>query len=66
MINTSEIHPQFITDENGIKQSVILSMSIFQGLLEDLEDLAAVAERKDEATTSHTDFLKELKGSGLL
>jgi len=61
MIDTIELHPQFITDEKGVKQSVILSMPIFQALLEDLEDLAAIAERKDEATTSHADFLKELK-----
>jgi len=66
MINAIELHPQFITDEKGTKQSVILSMPVFQELLENLEDLAAIAERKDESLTSHADFLKELKGSGLL
>jgi len=66
MINTIELHPQFITDEKGMKQSVVLSMPVFQELLENLEDLAAIAERKDESLTSHADFLKELKGSGLL
>ena len=66
MINIVELHPKFITDENGTKQSVVLSMSTFQMLVEDLEDLAAVAERREEPTTSHNEFLKELKISGLL
>ena len=66
MINIVELHPKFITDENGIKQSVILPIATFQELVEDIEDLAAVAERRDESTTSHAEFLKELKISGLL
>ena len=66
MINIVELHPKFITDENGIKQSVILPIATFQELVEDIEDLAAVAERRDEPTTSHAEFLKELKSSGLL
>lgn len=37
-----------MVDENGRKQSVVLSISEYQELLEDLEDLAVIAERKDE------------------
>ncbi|MCK5121230.1 MAG: hypothetical protein KAQ91_04570 [Methylococcales bacterium] len=66
MINIAELHPKFITDENGIKQSVVLSIAAFQELVENLEDLAVVAERKEEPTISHTEFLKELKTSGHL
>ena len=65
MINIVELHPKFITDENGIKQSVILPIVTFQEFVEDIEDLAAVAERRDEPTISHAEFLKELKISGL-
>jgi len=61
MINILDLHPQFITDENGTKQSVILPVAAFQQLIEDLEDLAVVAERRDEPTISHEDLLKELK-----
>lgn len=61
MINILDLHPQFITDEKGIKQSVILPIAAFQQLVEDLEDLAVVAERRDEPTISHEDLLKELK-----
>ena len=66
MIDIEQLHPQYITDEKGQRKSVILPMTDFQGLVRDLEDLAVVAERRDEPTTSHADFIKELKSSGLL
>jgi PHD/YefM family antitoxin component YafN of YafNO toxin-antitoxin module len=40
--------PQYITDANGEKMAVILPLADYQELMEDLEDLAAIAERKDE------------------
>ena len=49
-----------------VKKSVILSISKFQELIEDIEDLAAVAERRDEPTISHKKFLAELKNDGLI
>jgi len=54
------INPNYITNDNGEKMSVILSMEEFENILEELEDLAVVAERKDEETISHQDFIKEL------
>ena len=41
-------------------------MDAFQALLEDIEDLATVAERRDESTISHDELLAELKRDGLL
>jgi len=55
------LHPQYITNDNGEKVSVVISMQEFEDMIEDIEDLAVVAERKNEETTSHEDFLKELK-----
>lgn len=37
-----EVHPQFITDAEGKKISVILSMQEFEALLEELEDIEDV------------------------
>jgi len=48
------------------KKSIILPISKFQELLEDIEDLAAVAERRDEGTIPHMEFLAELKSDGLI
>jgi hypothetical protein len=57
---TMSTQPQYITDANGQKLSVILPMADYLELLEDLEDLATIAERKDEGTIPLEDVLKEL------
>ena len=61
-----EPKPQYITDDQGNRVSVVLPVDKYQELLEDLEDLAAVAERKDEETVSHNDVIKALKSDGKL
>lgn len=57
---------QFITNESGEKTAVILPIDIYTELLEDLEDLAVVAERKNEETVPCEKVLEELKADGLL
>ncbi|MFO7662400.1 MAG: hypothetical protein R6X18_07375 [Chloroflexota bacterium] len=57
---------QYITDASGARSGVILSIEQFTQLLEDLEDLAVIAERRDEPTLSHEELLAELKDDGLL
>ncbi|MBJ7900614.1 MAG: hypothetical protein GC158_12005 [Cyanobacteria bacterium RI_101] len=66
MINLNDLHPEFVINQQGEKHSVILPISEFEELIEDLEDLAAVAERKDESTISHENFLIELNRDGLI
>ena len=60
------LHPQYITNDNGDKVSVVIDMQEFESMLDDIEDLTTIADRKDEETTSHDDFLKELKADGTL
>ena len=48
---------QYVVDEKGNKIAVILPLTEYQHLKEDLHDLAMVAERRDEDTIS----LAELK-----
>lgn len=57
---------QYLTDERGEKTAVVLSLPAYEKLIEDLEDLAVVAERRDEATIPHAQFVGELKRDGLL
>jgi PHD/YefM family antitoxin component YafN of YafNO toxin-antitoxin module len=59
------IKPEYITDAEG-KKSVILSIEEFQELMEDLEDLAVLAERREEPTISHEDLVADLKRNGYL
>jgi len=61
-----QLHPHYIVNQAGEKVSVILTLSEYQSLLEDLEDLAAVAERRDEVTISHEELLARLKANGVL
>ena len=49
MIGIKDLNPQFITNEAGEKISVVLPLAKFEELLEDIEDLAAVAERREDS-----------------
>jgi len=60
------IKKEFITDSKGNKKAVIIPMEEYSKLLEDLEDLAAIAERRKEPTRSMDELLKELKEDGLI
>ena len=66
MTVATQVHPQFVTDDTGKKTGVILPIAEYQELLEDLADLAVVAERRNESTVCHDDLLVELKRDGLL
>jgi hypothetical protein len=66
MLKADEIEYQYVTNAAGEKTAVVIPIGTFQQLLEDLEDLAAVAERRDEETISHADLIAELKANGLL
>lgn len=57
---------QFITDDKGERVAVILSLADYEQLLEDLHDLAVVAERRDEPTASMAELKQSLQRDGLL
>jgi len=57
---------RFIVDEKGNRVSVVLPVDEYEELLEDLRDLAVVAERRHEPVCSHVTLKKRLKASGLL
>lgn len=57
---------QYLTDERGEKTAVVLPLPDYEKLLEDLADLAVVAERRDEPTLPHSQFVDELKRDGIL
>jgi hypothetical protein len=64
MVNLGDLHTQYITDEHGKKQCVILPIAEFEELIEDIEDLAVVAERREEPTISQEALVAELKRDG--
>ncbi len=56
----------YLTDTRGKKTAVVLSLKKYRQLLEDLADLAAVADRRDEPLIPHDKFIRELKKDGIL
>lgn len=57
---------QYLTDEHGDRTAVVLPIHEYEKLLEDLEDLAVIAERRDEPVIPHDQFIAELKRDGTL
>lgn len=66
MISHLNLHPQYITNESGEKTAVILPLAEFEELLEDLADLAVLAERQSEQTLPHQELIAEFERDGLL
>ena len=57
---------QYVVDEKGQKVAVIISLKEYEELLEDLHDLAVVAERRDEPTTPLEEIKEKLRKNGLV
>lgn len=66
MLDIKQLDLQYVTNDAGEKTAVILPINQFQDLIEDIEDLASAAERRDEPTVSHKDLIAELKRDGLI
>ncbi|RUA05120.1 MAG: hypothetical protein DSY88_01690 [Candidatus Poseidoniales archaeon] len=43
---------RFLVDEKGRKKSVVLPIKVYQALVEDLADMAVIAERNGDPTQS--------------
>lgn len=60
------LEEKYIVDKNGERTAVILPVQRFERLLEDIHDLAVVAERRDESTISFDKLKEQLKSDGVL
>ena len=60
------VQEHYVVDPKGKKLSVILSVERYERLLEDLHDLAIVAERRDEKPISLEEMKRRLKKDGIL
>jgi len=52
---------QYVTNDAGKKTAVILPIEEFEELLEDIDDLAVLAERRDEPSIPHAEVLSQIK-----
>jgi len=60
------LQEQYVVDPKGKKTGVILSLKRYQQLMEDLHDLAVVAERRNEEPISMETMKRRLKENNLL
>ena len=58
--------PQYLTDDQGQKVAVVIPIADYEALMEDVADLAAVAERRDEDRISFGELKKQLVADGFL
>ena len=63
---TNTTHPLYVTNADGVKEAIIVPVDEYQALLEDLDDMAVIAERRDESMISHDQLLEDLRSNGQL
>lgn len=61
-----ETKTQYITDTEGNKTAVVLPIDEYDSLMEDLHDLAIIAERREEACICLEEVKKKLAVDGFL
>jgi PHD/YefM family antitoxin component YafN of YafNO toxin-antitoxin module len=64
-VKTGSLRGRYVTNHQGKRTGVVLSLKRYSRLMEDLHDLAVVAERRDETVTAD-DMKKRLHKRGLL
>jgi PHD/YefM family antitoxin component YafN of YafNO toxin-antitoxin module len=63
---STPVKEQYIIDAEGNKTAIILSIEQYEQMLEDLHDLAIVAERCTEQPVSLANMQEWLKADGIL
>ena len=66
MPKIKELTVRYLTDQAGNKTDVVLPLETFEMLMEDLADLAIVAERREAPSLTHEEVLEQLREDGLL
>lgn len=54
---------EYIVDENGNKTAVIIPIKAFKDMIEELEDLRDIEERRDEELIDHEQVKKVVLGN---
>ena len=61
-----QIKNKYLTNEKGERTDVVIPLEEYEDLIEDLHDLAVIAERRDEPVVSFEEVKKRLRADGLL
>ena len=57
---------RYVIDNDGHKTDVLMPLEEYDELLQDLHDLAVIAERRGEPTVDFDELKKRMKADGLL
>lgn len=60
------VDERYVVNRDGKRQAIILPLEEYERLMEDLHDLAVVAERRDEETINLDEMKRRLREDGLL
>jgi hypothetical protein len=60
------VNRKYIVDKEGQKTEIVLPLDEYEELLEDIHDLAVIAERKNEPTISLEELKKKLHAGGFI
>ena len=63
---TGYLRGRYVTDQKGKRTGVVISLKRYSRLMEDLHDLAVVAERRNAKPVTADDMMKRLQKRGLL
>ena len=63
---TTSLRGRYVIDRKGKMTGVVISLKRYSRLMEDLHDLAVVAERRNEKPVTADDMKKRLHNRGLL
>ena len=66
MVLIESMTTQFLTDDRGQKIAVAIPIADYESLMEDVADLAAVAERRGDDRISLRELKEQLTADGLL
>jgi hypothetical protein len=57
---------RYIVDAKGRRSDVVMKAEEYEALLEDLHDLAVIAERRNEPTVTLKELRRRFKADGLI
>ena len=60
------MNARYITSEDGSRTDVVLPLADYEELMEDLHDLAVIAERREEPSVPLEEVKKKLREDGIL
>ncbi len=60
------MNARYITSEDGSRTDVVLPVADYEELMEDLHDLAVIAERREEPSVPLEEVKKKLQKDGIL